>query len=252
VLEMSEIALQNFDACVSQMYDYDPKLDRRIQEREDLLDRMTDESNKYIVSLSPHVTRNVDTRQQNALLKALICYERIGDLAVNISEEIASLKSENKEFSPNAMAELRIAFDSVYEILHLVTDAYRNKDSALAARVEPLEEVIDDLVEGMNARHVYRMVNQLCDAVNGIYYQSILTNIEHLSDKCSDLAVYILENDNSSIFGREHTFVHDLHHSNDERYMRMYEEEYEKYFGALENVPVTSILITDPAADQKQ
>ncbi|MBR2540603.1 MAG: Na/Pi cotransporter family protein [Mogibacterium sp.] len=242
VLEMSEIAIHNFDACVKQIYEYDPKRSQRIEEREDLLDRMTDAANKYIVSLSPYVTRDVDTRQQNSILKALICYERIGDLAVNISDEIEKLKAENKQFSVNAMAELRVAFNAIYEILETVTAAYKSKDTALAAKVEPLEEVIDDLIEGMNARHVYRMVNHLCDAVNGIYYQAILTNIEHISDKCSDIAVYILEKDNSEIFGNEHSYVHDLHHSNNEEYMQMYQADYDKYFGELERIPVTNKL----------
>ena len=246
VLEMSDIATHNFDACVRQIYEYDPKRVHRIQEREDLLDSMTDAANKYIVSLSPHVMNDRDTRQQNALLKALICYERIGDLAVNISEEIEALKAESKEFSANAMAELRIAFDAVYEILDITTRAYRNKDADLAAHVEPLEEVIDDLIEDMNARHVYRMVNQLCDAVNGIFYQSILTNIEHISDKCSDIAVYILEGSNRDIFGNEHSYVHELHHSNNPNYMKAYHDDYEKYFGKLSKVSVTEAIESDP------
>ena len=242
VLEMSEIALHNFDACVRQIYEYDPKRDQRIQERENLLDSMTDAANKYIVSLSPHVSNDRDTRQQNALLKTLICYERIGDLAVNIADEAARLRDSGKSFSANAMAELRIGFDAIYEILDITTTAYRNKDAELAAKVEPLEEVIDDLVEDMNARHVYRMVNQLCDAVNGIFYQAILTNIEHLSDKCSDIAVYIMEGSNKDIFGNEHSYVHELHHSNNAEYMRTYQEDHDKYFSALTAVSITDAI----------
>ncbi len=242
VLEMSEIASHNFDACVRQIYEYDPKRDQRIQEREHLLDVMTDAANKYIVAISPNVSNDTDTRQQNALLKALICYERIGDLAVNITEEAGSMRATGKQFSANAMAELRIAFDAIYEILEMTTTAYRTKDYELAAKVEPLEEVIDDLIEDMNARHVYRMVNHLCDAVNGIYYQAILTNIEHISDKCSDIAVYILEGSNKDIFGNEHSYVHELHHSNDAEYMSNYKHDYDKYFGALSKVSVTDAI----------
>ena len=242
VLEMSSIAIHNFDACVDQIYSYDPKRDQRIQTREDLLDSMTDAANKYIVSLSPFVTRERDTRVQNALLKALICYERIGDLAVNIADEVSRMRETGHQFSANAMAELRIAFDAISEILDITTTAYREEDAALAARVEPLEEVIDDLVEDMNARHVYRMVNQLCDAINGIYYQAILTNIEHISDKCSDIAVYIMEGSNHDIFGNEHSYVHELHHSNNPEYMRNYQEDYDKYFNRVNAVSVTDVI----------
>jgi phosphate:Na+ symporter len=86
------------------------------------------------------------------------------------------------------------------------------------------------------------MVNHLCDAVNGIYYQAILTNIEHISDKCSDIAVYILEGTNKDIFGNEHSYVHELHHSNDAEYMANYQKEYDKYFSALGKVSITDAI----------
>jgi phosphate:Na+ symporter len=238
VMEMSNIAAHNFDAAVRQIYDYDPKRDSRIQARENLLDSMTDATNKYVVSLSPYVTREVDNQHQNRVLKALICYERIGDLAVNIADEVNTLRSENKVFSGTALAELRVAFDSIYEILDITSRAYKSKSAALAAKVEPLEEVIDDLVEDMNARHVYRMMNELCDPITGIRFQSILTNVEHISDKCSDIAVYILERDNHEIFGKEHSYLHELHVSNDEEYQTYYRNNYERYFNALSDIPV--------------
>ena len=97
----------------------------------------------------------------------------------------------------------------------------------------------------MNARHVYRMVNQLCDAINGIRYQAILTNIEHISDKCSDIAVYVLERDHHEIFGKEHSYVHELHISNNESYLNQYQMDHDKYFAALEAIPVTATVIVD-------
>lgn len=237
VIEMSEIASHNFDAAVRQIYDYDPKRNARIRTRETLLDSMTDATNKYVVSLSPYVIREIDNQHQNRVLKSLICYERIGDLAVNIANEVDTLKGENKEFSDIALSELRVAFDSIYEIMDITGRAYKSKSAALASKVEPLEEAIDDLVEELNGRHVYRMVNHLCDPITGIRYQAILTNVEHISDKCSDIAVYIMESENTAIFGQEHTFVHELHHSSSQEYIQNYNEERSKYFSALEAIP---------------
>ncbi len=237
VMEMIDIAGHNYDSAVHQIYDYDPKRNSRIQAREQLLDSMTDAANKYIVSLSPYVTRDIDHKHQNRVLKSLICYERIGDLAVNIADEADGLQNENKEFSETALKELRIAFDAVYEIMDITARAYKAKDALLASKVEPLEEVIDDLVEDLNARHVYRMVNRICDPINGIFYQSILTNVEHISDKCSDLAVYVLEGEKSEIFGKEHSYLHELHHSNNMDYMNAYAEAYSRYFDPLNAIP---------------
>ena len=245
VMEMSDIAAHNFDAAVQQIFNYDPKRDTRIQAREELLDRMTDATNKYLVSLSPNVMRDIDTRHQNRIIKTMICYERIGDLAVNIAEEVNILRGEGKEFSKTAMKELRIAFDAIYEILELTSQAFKNSDSVMAARVEPLEEVIDDLVEDLNARHVYRMVNSLCDPIKGIRFQSILTNIEHISDKCSDIAIYVLERENTEIFGNEHSYLHELHHSNDEKYLHDYDREHSKYFKAIDALPPAGDILDE-------
>ena len=237
VEEMSDIAAHNFDAAVQQIYKYDSKRDARIETREDLLDSMTDATNKYLVSLSSNIHSAAETRAQNRIIKIMICYERIGDLAVNIANVVESLRAEGKEFSDTAMAELQVAFDAIYEIMDKTQRAFKADDSSLAAKVEPLEEVIDDMVEELNARHVFRMVNQVCDPIKGIHFQSVLTNIEHISDKCSDIAVYVMESDNTEIFGKEHSYVHDMHHSNNKDYTRRYDKERDKYFKALSEIP---------------
>ena len=239
VSQMIELARHNFDACVKQIYEFDPDRDSRIKQREDLLDKITDATNNYIIAMSPYVKNDKDTKRQNYNLKAIICFERIGDLAVNITEALAELRKSGKMFSPNAMAELRILIDASYEIIDITSDSYMKQDTSLAVKVEPLEEVIDDLVEDMNSRHVYRMVNNLCDPVLGIYFQNILTNLEHISDKCSDIAVYILEGDNKEIVGNEHAYLHELHHSNNAEYMKMYDANSRQYFDKLNDIPVT-------------
>lgn len=242
VKNMIELSVHNFDACVQQIYNYDPARDDRIEAREELIDQITDATNNYIIGMSPYVTLDKDTRRQNYNLKAIICFERIGDLAVNITDSLKAMREQKLHFSSNAMAELRILIDATYEILDKATKSYMNQDIELATQVEPLEEVIDDLVEDMNARHVYRMVNKLCNAIVGIQFQNILTNIEHISDKCSDVAVYILEGENEEIVGNEHAYLHELHHSNNENYMKMYDDNYKNYFNKLNDIPVTDSL----------
>lgn len=236
---MSDIALHNYDACVKQIYEFDPERDNRITQREIILDRVVDQANQYVVSISPYVKRDRDNRNQNFQIKALICFERIGDLAVNITDAVKSMREQGKELTDYAKAELRLAIDAIYDILDITVEAYKNNDNALAKRVEPLEEVIDDLIEDLNSRHVYRMMSNICDPITGIQYQNILQNLEHISDKCSDLAIYIIELTDIDVIGKEHDYIHDLHHSDNADYQRSYRENYQKYFGALERLPFT-------------
>ena len=119
------------------------------------------------------------------------------------------------------------------DILSLTVKAFTDNDLSRARAVEPLEEVIDDIIEVMKARHVQRMTQGVCDVVNGIQYQNLLQNLERISDQCSDLAVYMLSRTDTAVAGQEHRYLHDLHHSDNEAYRRMFRENYRKYFQAL-------------------
>ena len=230
---MGDVALHNYDAAVQQLFDYDPKRTDRIDQREALLDRMADAANQYIVSLSPYVTRAVDNRSQNFQIKVLTCFERVGDLAQNILHDQQRLIASGKPLTPAAQEALKGTLAAVRDILALTVDVYKTDDMARARNVEPLEEVIDDIIEVMKARHVDRMTRGICDVYSGIQYENILQNLERVSDQCSDMAVYMLGRDDLSISGQEHRYLHELHHSGDREYGRLFRDNYHKYAGAL-------------------
>ena len=230
---MCDISIHNYTAAIQQLFEYDPKREARIQRREDLLDRMADATSQYIVSVSPYIMRDEDKKLQNFQLKALVCFERIGDLAINIIDGLAALRNAKKTFSGAALKEISIAMNAVSEILDMTSDAYENNDIKLAKKIEPLEEVIDEIVEDLQGRHMMRMTEHRCDVFNGTYYQNILLNLERVSDQCSDLAVYLLAKNDDSISGREHQYLHNLHHSNNTNYKQAFKSFYKKYFDQL-------------------
>jgi phosphate:Na+ symporter len=230
---MAEIAIHNFDAAMKQLYEFESARENRIAQREGILDRMTDEANQYIVAVSPYITLESDRRTQNFQLKSLVCFERIGDLALNVNENVANLRDAGKQFSQMAQDEMRIAMGAVKDILDLTEAAFTSGDIELAKQVEPLEEVIDEMVEDLHQRHVYRMTHDLCDVFNGIHFQNILLNLERVSDQCSDLAVYMIGRADPSVIGNEHQYLRDLHHSNDEKYLSAFQSNYDKYFTKL-------------------
>ena len=230
---MGDVALHNYDAARQQLFEFDPKRTERIAQREELLDRMADAANQYVVSLSPYVKRAIDNQAQNFQIKALTCFERIGDLAQNIQHDQERLAERGKPLSDDAMTDLEGTFTVVRDILAMTVDVFQSDDLAKARAVEPLEEVIDDIIEVMKARHVERMTSGSCDMFSGIQYENILQNLERVSDQCSDLAVYMLGRSDAAISGQEHHYLHELHHSDNAAYQRMFRANYEKYFQQL-------------------
>ena len=234
IRHMGDVAIENYTMAVQQLVEFDEDRDRRISEREDLLDRMADATNQYIVAISPHITLEADNRNQSFQYRALTCFERIGDLAVNLNDNATALKEAGKSFSEFAKKELRIASGAVGDVLEMTTRAFQKNDLELAKRVEPVEEVIDELVVDLRERHIDRMVRNQCDVFSGIQFQNMLQNFERISDQCSDLAVYLLGRNDASINGREHEYIHNLHYSEEPFYTKQFEESRSRYFGALE------------------
>ncbi len=227
---MADVSLNSYLTATKQLFQFDPKQTERVARRETLLDSMADATNQYIVKLSPHITLTADNLTQNFQIKALTCFERIGDLAISIEHDAQNLHESGKPLSEQAQSDLKDAISAVTDILTLSVHVFKDDDIKSARAVEPLEEVIDDLIEAMKARHVDRMTKGVCEVYTGILYQNVLQNLERVSDQCSDLAVYILSREDSAITGQEHQYLHELHHSDNEAYRQMFRENYEKYF----------------------
>ncbi len=236
-IKMFDVAYTNFLACSKQIYSYEEERKKRIAERENLLDKITDETGQYLIKMTPYIKRDRDFRTQNFELKTSVCIERMGDLSVNITYNINDLQKIKAKFSDIAITELRIALDAVDEIIKVTMQAYKDKDAALARKVEPLEEVIDDMVADINTRHVHRMSHGQCDIAQGIIFQNILANLETISDQCSDISIYIIELTETEIRGHEHEYIHQLHHSVGGDFQKDYQTLREKYYTRLMAVP---------------
>ena len=234
---MCDVSIHNYTAAIQQLFEFDPKREARIQRREDLLDRMADAASQYIVAVSPHIVRDEDKKTQNFQLKAVVCFERIGDLAINIIDSVRTVRDAKKTFSGAALKEIEVAMNAVSEILDMTAEAYDKNDIKLAKKIEPLEEVIDEMVEELQGRHMIRMTENKCDVFSGTYYQNILLNLERVSDQCSDLAVYLLGRHDDTISGKEHQYLHNLHHSNNTNYKQAFKTFYKKYFDQLDAIP---------------
>ena len=230
---MGDMALHNFEASLDQVFQYEEQRNVRMAQREELLDRMADASNRYLVDLSPYINQEDDSRNQSFQIKALTSFERIGDLAVNMAREVDIAHERQIAFTEYAMNELFIVSDAVREILNVTYEAYIENNREKIAKVEPMEEVIDELVEAVKARHIDRVTRNECEIFNGIIFENILTNMERVSDQCSDLAIFMLSRSNPKIIGHEHAYIHNLHHSNNPEYLEVFHSNYKKYFRRL-------------------
>ncbi len=132
------------------------------------------------------------SRQVSKYLHVLSDYERITDHARNIAENAKEKKDKNVVFSGEADHEMDVITRAVFDIMELTTGAFIAEDIDGAKEVEPLEEIIDNLCDEMKMHHVERVQEGTCTILQGFLFNDILTNLERVSDHCSNIAVAMI------------------------------------------------------------
>lgn len=219
VISMGTMAKQNYVKMRTLFNEYDKKVVENIYAREDVIDATEDKLNAYLVKLTDCELTEYESRTVTALLHLLSEFERIGDYSINLVESAEELNSKGLRFSPKAMAEFTVIANAVEEIITMAIDAAEKKDTTVAVRIEPLEEVIDYLNETLKNRHIDRLKNGLCQVDAGIIFLDMLINLERISDHCSNSAVYVLGLSTRKDNINRHEYIQDIHSGNDQGFM---------------------------------
>ena len=156
-------------------------------------------------------------------------FERLSDHAVNIVEE-----AENASLSADALAELDVLKDLISKVLEVTGKAFKECSFESARKIEPLEEVVDDMVVAMRQRHLERLKKGTCSIVSGTEFLNMLSDIERISDICSNVGTAIIVRIHPEMKHEIHEYISKLHAGNDENFNREYKEAYKYYFGELE------------------
>ena len=190
---MAELSIQAFRDSTACVLNYDKVIADRIHEAEDNTDHLEDLISTYLLKLTSRHLGDEESVKATEYLKLIGDYERIADHAVNILESAEEIASKNVAFSEDAVAEYRTICAAVTEILNLSFSAFSNEDIEAARKTEPLEEVIDTLKEDLRTRHFLRLQRGECSVAAGFVWSDILTNLERVSDHCSNISGCVLD-----------------------------------------------------------
>ena len=218
------------------MHGYDEAIEKEIDLDEECLDQFADRSDRFLIGLSKLIESEADDRQLDMLLQTVPSFERIGDYATNLVELSQQLKNENAAFSDNAVKELQIITDAVNEILGITVNAFSKDDNQAAKAIEPLEEVIDDMVMILRDRHTKRLKSGSCSVNSGLVFMECLTHLERASDQCSSIAVMMLARENDAILQNHYDYLREIHAGNDAAYAAEKDRRREQYIKPLKAI----------------
>ncbi len=183
-------ALKKAIDCVME---FDPKSAQEVRESEDETDKYEDMLGTYLLKLGAEPLSDAASEEVTELLKLIGDFERIGDHAVNIIESAEEMHDKQLEFSRSAKYELSVMTAAVGEVMDLAVKAFAENDAQAASCVEPLEQVVDDLKNELRTRHILRMKKSECSIEAGFVWSDLLTNLERVSDHCSNVALCVLD-----------------------------------------------------------
>lgn len=226
-VKMSEIAKSTILSSMDIIKSYSDKKCDEIRANEDRLDKYEDKLGTYLIKLSGKELSDSDSRKISMLLHTIGNFERLGDHAVNLLNVAKEIDEKEIIFSSEATEELKIAEDALKEIIDLTIEAFQTNDAGLAAKVEPLEQVIDVILAEMKSRHIERLKSGNCTIELGFVLSDILSNYERISDHCSNIAVSVIEINQSSF--DTHEYLNEIKKANDPDFIKQYSIYQQKY-----------------------
>ncbi len=191
--DMAVIAQNTVTAAVELFGRFDEAGAEEVTHKEKTLDLYEDKLGTYLVELSRSNLSEAEARTTTMLLHTISDFERIGDHANNMMHTAAEMAEKKIVFSNEAIDELRVLTDAVQDILAKSVSAFRENKVELAYEIEPLEQVIDGLIDTIRARHIARLQSGNCTIELGFILTDFLTDCERISDHCSNIGVAILE-----------------------------------------------------------
>ena len=228
------VAKENIERAFSLLYKYDDKLLKEIDDEEENIDYLTDKIEKYLLGLNAYISADDQLRIMNEYHNLLIQFERLGDYASNISEHAKKLHDDGIKFTEEAYKEISVLQQLIYEIIRFSETAFTKRDLDAANHIEPLEEVVDDLVDALGDNHLKRLEKGECNIELGTIFLNLLSDIERISDTCSNIGETIVARVLPQYAGKMHKYMAELHEGGNEFFDIHYNAAHEKYFGALE------------------
>ena len=224
---MGELTKEGLFLSFELITKFDEKAAAKVREDENKADEYEDKLGTYLVKLSAESMTRKDSIRAAELLKMIGDIERISDHSVNLVESAEEMNDKKIAFSASAKQELNTLIGAVREITDLAMMSFYEDDKEAASKVEALEEVVDNLKEELKKRHVARLQKGECTIELGFVFQDIITNLERISDHCSNIAGCVSETSREEL--HIHEYLSELKQDEKSGFENMYKKYKEKY-----------------------
>lgn len=227
IVDMIKIARESVFTSLDKLFDYDDNTEKAIKHQEETVDIYEDKIGSYLVKLAGHKLAENEANNVTSLLHIIGDVERISDHACNLLSTSKEIFTKKISFSSQAREEIKVVSEAIKEIVDISVEAVETNDKNIAMKIEPLEQVIDNLKYRMKSKHIERLQNNECTIELGFVYSDIITNVERIADHCSNIGVSVLQREQSGF--EPHDYLSHVKNEGENNFINQYDEYKNKY-----------------------
>ncbi len=224
---MAEISVEAIEKSLQSLSGYSSDMGEEIIKAEKKVDKYEDKLGSYLVRVSALELTDEDSTETTKLLHLISDFERISDHAVNVLKSAEEIAEKKLAFSEKAQGEIAMITGAVSEIVNLAYKSFAENDLEAALKVEPLEQVVDDLRDAIKLKHIRRLQEGRCTIELGFVLNDLLTDLERVSDHCSNIAGLVIEMTHSEM--DLHKYLKKIKKEPGSSFNSLYEEYGKKY-----------------------
>lgn len=161
-----------------------------LKQNEVMINTLDRKITEFLVEVTTNSTLTSDDQSEvRNDLEVIKNLERIGDLAINLTEFFSMVQDDKDNFTQYALVDINEMFDELREMFNLAINIYRLKDHVLFDELMQLEDVMDKTEYAARQGHFTRMARKECtSAVGASIYCDILGTLERMGDHCCNIA----------------------------------------------------------------
>ena len=227
VVQMCHLSKKAFKRAVGMLGNYTEETAAKVQKMERKLDNAEDQLGTYMMKITKLGISDTDSKHVTRILHTINDFERIGDHAINVMAVAKELHDKKQMFSDEAMKEIAVLNDALFELLDMTAEAFETNNLDLAIMVEPLEQTIDKLVYEMKRNHIVRLQAEECTIKLGFAFNDLLTSYERAADHCSNIAIAVVEAAKGTY--EPHEYLKNVKYDNKEDFEKLYRQYRNRY-----------------------
>ena len=193
VERMGKIARDNLDRALGYFFHPDKEeTENEIEEAETTVDYLNQAITDALVQMRGLRLSERDAFRLSKMILVVSNFERISDHAENILEFTQRRIREKASIEPSEMSELEEMGKAVLESLDLSMVIFSKENFSLLPKAEALEQRVDDMQESYMQNHVDRMMENQTNALGGVIFTDMCTDLERCSDQALNIATALV------------------------------------------------------------